>query len=160
MLAVTYTALALVATAANLLAQEAVVTFWHGHAAILASMVAGTLVGLVTKYILDKRYIFMFTARSGYEDGRTFILYSLVGLFTTFIFWGFEIAFQYAFGSKELRYIGAAIGLAIGYAAKYQIDKRLVFPSASKRFVPPDGLGAGPSRSLHRVIRRGWSVGR
>jgi putative flippase GtrA len=128
MLALVYAALALIATAANLLAQEAVVTLWGAHDAILVSMAVGTLVGLVTKYILDKRYIFMFAARSRYDDGKTFLLYSLVGVFTTFIFWFCEIAFQYAFGSKEMRYIGAVIGLAIGYTAKYQIDKRIVFP--------------------------------
>jgi putative flippase GtrA len=147
MLAVTYAALALVATVANLLAQEAVVTFWSGHEGIFASMVVGTLVGLVTKYVLDKRYIFMFKARSGVEDGKTFLLYSIVGLFTTLIFWGFEIAFQYAFGSKELRYIGAAIGLAIGYAAKYQIDKRLVFPRTPRPF----DLGTGSDPALREA---------
>ena len=147
MLALVYAALALVATGANLLAQEVVVIVWPAHDSILASMVMGTIVGLVTKYILDKRYIFMFKARSGYEDGKTFVLYSLVGVFTTFIFWFFEIAFDYAFGSKELRYLGAVIGLAIGYTAKYQIDKRIVFPSASKPRVGKATSEIAPSES-------------
>ena len=50
-----------------------------------------------------------------------------MGLATTVIFWGFEFGFQYLFATKEMRYLGGALGLAIGYVAKYLLDKRFVF---------------------------------
>ncbi len=90
-------------------------------------MAAGTGVGLVVKYILDKRYIFRFRARNVVHDSRVFLLYALMGLATTAIFWGFEFGFHHIFASKEMRYLGGVIGLAIGYLTKYQLDKRFVF---------------------------------
>lgn len=100
---------------------------YAGTFAITASVLAGTAVGLVVKYILDKRYIFGFKARNTVHDGHTFALYTLMGLATTAVFWGFEFGFEYLFQSKELRYLGGIIGLAIGYVIKYQLDKRYVF---------------------------------
>ena len=83
--------------------------------------------GLVVKYILDKRYIFRFRARDAAHDGKTFVLYTLMGLATTLIFWGFEFGFDHIFETKEMRYLGGIIGLAIGYLTKYHLDKRYVF---------------------------------
>ncbi|HSB97219.1 MAG TPA: GtrA family protein, partial [Spongiibacteraceae bacterium] len=60
-------------------------------------------------------------------ETRTFVIYTFMGAFTTLIFWGFEFGFHYLFQAKELRYLGGVIGLAIGYATKYQLDKRFVF---------------------------------
>jgi len=50
-----------------------------------------------------------------------------MGLATTLIFWGFEFSFHYFFETKEMRYLGGVIGLAIGYLTKYHLDKRFVF---------------------------------
>jgi hypothetical protein len=50
-----------------------------------------------------------------------------MGIATTAIFWGFEFGFNHAFQSKEMRYLGGLIGLAIGYWTKYHLDKRYVF---------------------------------
>jgi hypothetical protein len=50
-----------------------------------------------------------------------------MGLATTVIFWGFEFGFEYLFATKEMRYLGGIIGLAIGYVTKYHLDKRYVF---------------------------------
>ena len=50
-----------------------------------------------------------------------------MGLFTTFVFWGVEFAFQYVFGTDGMRYLGGAIGLTIGSIIKYKLDKRFVF---------------------------------
>lgn len=126
-LATTYMILALIATAANIGAQDLVVRSYSGAFDILISVAIGTAVGLVIKYILDKRYIFCFQTRDGLHDAHTFLLYTLMGLATTFVFWGFEFVFQRIFETKEMRYLGGAIGLAIGYALKYQLDKRFVF---------------------------------
>ena len=134
-LVVTYVLLALVATAVNIGSQDIVARLYAGPYAIVPAMVAGTAAGLLVKYILDKRYIFRFRARDLGHDTHTFALYSLMGLATTAIFWGFELGFDYLFASRNMRYLGALIGLAIGYVAKYHLDKRYVF-----RILPKNGL--------------------
>jgi putative flippase GtrA len=126
-LTIIYAILALIATAANIGAQDIVIRSYSGAFAVLISVVVGTGVGLVVKYILDKRYIFRFRARNAVHDGQTFLLYTLMGLATTVIFWGFEFGFHHLFETKEMRYLGGIIGLAIGYLAKYHLDKRFVF---------------------------------
>lgn len=126
-LALTYALLALIATAINIATQDLAVRVYGGPFSVLLSMIAGTGTGLVVKYILDKRYIFRFRARDLGHDSRTFALYTLMGLATTVIFWGFELGFDHLFGSKEMRYAGGVIGLAIGYVTKYYLDKRYVF---------------------------------
>jgi len=130
-LAVLYALIALVATAANIAAQELVVRAYSGPFAVAASVFVGTGVGLVAKYILDKRYIFRFTARDTAHDAQTFLLYTAMGIATTALFWGFEFGFNHAFESKEMRYAGGLIGLGLGYWAKYHLDKRFVFRSAT-----------------------------
>lgn len=126
-LAVTYSILALIASLANFAAQDLTTTVYGGPFSIAISVVLGTGVGLVVKYILDKRYIFSFKARNAIHDGQTFALYTIMGLVTTVIFWGFEFGFQAVFATREMRYLGGALGLAIGYVAKYLLDKRYVF---------------------------------
>lgn len=126
-LAAIYALLAAIATAINIFAQALSVWLYSGVAGIALSMVAGTGAGLIVKYVLDKRYIFRFKAENVAHDGRLFMLYSLMGVFTTVIFWGTELAFHFAFQSAELRYLGGIIGLAIGYLTKYELDKRFVF---------------------------------
>ena len=126
-LAVNYAIFALIATAANIGAQDLVIRTYSGAFDILASVVVGTGVGLVVKYILDKRYIFRFRARSVAHDTQTFALYTVMGLATTVVFWGFEFGFHHIFETKEMRYLGGVIGLTIGYLTKYHLDKRYVF---------------------------------
>jgi GtrA-like protein len=126
-LALTYAILALVATAANIGAQELSIRLYAGPLGVLLSVAIGTGVGLVVKYLLDKRYIFAFRARDARHDGQTFLLYALMGLVTTVVFWGFEFGFEWLFQDKAMRYLGGVIGLVLGYLAKYQLDKRFVF---------------------------------
>ena len=126
-LAINYAIFALIATAANIGSQDLVIRTYSGAFDILASVVVGTGVGLVVKYILDKRYIFRFRARNVAHDTQTFALYTVMGLATTVIFWGFEFGFHHIFETKEMRYLGGVIGLAIGYLTKYCLDKRYVF---------------------------------
>lgn len=126
-LAINYASFALIATVANIGAQDLVIRTYSGAFDILASVVVGTGVGLVVKYILDKRYIFRFQARSVAHDTQTFALYTVMGLVTTVIFWGFEFGFHHIFETKEMRYLGGIFGLAIGYLTKYRLDKRYVF---------------------------------
>ena len=127
----------MISTATNIGAQDLVIRGYSGAFDVLLSMAVGTGVGLVVKYMLDKRYIFRFRASNAVHDGQTFALYALMGLATTVIFWGFEYGFQHLFDSREMRYLGGVIGLAIGYLAKYRLDKRYVFNSREPG--PPGG---------------------
>ncbi len=122
-----YTIFALFATIANIGSQEIAITLYQGSFAIMLSILVGTAVGLVLKYWLDKRYIFQYQTQSIQQGSKTFTLYTIMGIVTTLIFWGFELAFDAIYGTKEMRYVGGVIGLAIGYYVKYQLDKRYVF---------------------------------
>ena len=126
-LAIVYAIIALIATAANLVAQALAVHLWTGPWQIELSVLVGTAVGLVLKYLLDKVFIFRFKAENAAHDLHTFVLYTGMGVLTTVVFWGFEFAFYRAFEDKSLRYLGGLIGLGIGYWAKYHLDKRFVF---------------------------------
>lgn len=122
-----YVIFALLAILANILGQDVATRLYTGTYSVLLSIIFGTGIGLVIKYWLDKRYIFRFRTRDAMHDSRTFALYSLMGVVTTAIFWGFEFGFDYLFQSKELRYAGGVLGLLLGYVLKYHLDKRLVF---------------------------------
>ncbi len=122
-----YILFALISTVANLGFQFLSFQLYGGFMAIYVAMAVGTLAGLVVKYILDKRYIFYHETQSKKEDAQKFMLYSLMGVFTTFIFWGVEIGFDKVFGGATAKYVGGFIGLAIGYSIKYFLDKRFVF---------------------------------
>jgi putative flippase GtrA len=126
-LTIRYAIFAGIATIANICAQEGVIQGYQGPYDLWGSIFAGTFVGLVVKYLLDKRFIFRFRPQSKAHDGKTFLLYTLMGVLTTGVFWGFEFTFNEIFHNKEMRYIGGIIGLAFGYLAKYQLDKRFVF---------------------------------
>ena len=124
-----YTIFALLATAANIGAQELAIRLYGGDYAVTLAIMVGTAVGLTVQYVLDRKYIFHFRVESVSHDTRTFVLYTLMGVVTTAIFWGFEFGFYFLFESKSMRYLGGIIGLAIGYWMKYHLDKRFVFTS-------------------------------
>jgi putative flippase GtrA len=126
-LAILYALLAAIATTANIGAQELAIRAYHGRFGVAAAVVVGTAVGLGVKYLLDKRYIFGFQARDLQHDMWTFVLYTVMGIATTLLFWAFEFSFNRIFETKEMRYAGALIGLGLGYWAKYHLDKRFVF---------------------------------
>ena len=125
-----------IAMASNLAAQALVMYFDNNSHAMLLSMLVGTGVGLVTKYILDKHYIFIFKAENLAHDGKLFFLYSVMGIVTTALFWIIEYGFHWIFATELMRYIGGAIGLIMGYLIKYRLDKQFVFvnknPNASR----------------------------
>ena len=122
-----YILFSILATVANIGTQDLVVRFYTGPFQLTGSVIFGAGVGLVVKYMLDKRYIFQFCAESVAHDTRTFALYTVMGLVTTAVFLSFEFGFYYLFDTKEMRYFGGVIGLAIGYLVKYHLDKRFVF---------------------------------
>jgi putative flippase GtrA len=126
-LALRYVAFAVVATVANLGAQRLVLTQGEGAAHFAVAVLVGTAVGLVVKYVLDKRWIFFDATTGARAQGRQFGLYTAMGLVTTAIFWATETAFWAAFGTHTAREIGAVLGLAVGYWVKYRLDRAYVF---------------------------------
>lgn len=126
-LAIRYVAFAVIATIANLGAQRLVMSPDAGASSYIAALLMGTLIGLVVKYLLDKRWIFADASTGLAAHGRKFSLYTLMGVATTLIFWGTETIFWLAWQTQAAREAGAVLGLAIGYAVKYRLDRRFVF---------------------------------
>ena len=94
---------------------------------ILFAMGAGTGAGLVLKYLLDKRWIFEYSTEGLRDDFVKFILYTLMGVVTTVIFWGTELLFDALLPHDWAKYLGGAVGLTIGYTTKFFLDRRFVF---------------------------------
>lgn len=127
MLALRYAAFALLATLANLALQRAVFGLFGPPFAYPLALGAGTIAGLVVKYLLDRRWIFFDRKRSLGALGRQFSLYTLTGVATTAIFWTSETTFWLIFGSLRMAQLGAVLGLTAGYVIKYRLDRRFVF---------------------------------
>ena len=137
-LVIRYAAFAALATVANLGAQRVVLAVGeavapgHEAAAFAAAVFVGTGVGLVLKYVLDKRWIFADATTGAAAQGAQFALYTVMGLVTTAIFWGTETAFWLIWGTDAMRELGAVLGLAVGYVVKYHLDRRLVFTGQAR----------------------------
>jgi len=124
-IALRYVIFAVIATIANLGTQRLVLS--GGEGLFIWAVLAGTAVGLVVKYLLDKRWIFFDTSSGTAAHARKFTLYTVMGLLTTAIFWGMETAFWLTWRTDAMRELGAVIGLTIGYVVKYWLDRRYVF---------------------------------
>ncbi len=122
-----YTAFAIVAVIVNLAVQRVVLLGGDSAIWFTLALGAGTLAGLVVKYVLDKRWIFFDRTAGAGATGKQFGLYSLMGVATTVIFWATETGFWLVWGTDLAREVGAVIGLTIGYVTKYQLDRRFVF---------------------------------
>ncbi|MCJ8518804.1 putative flippase GtrA [Pseudorhizobium tarimense] len=124
--AVRYVGFAFIATAVNFLAQEMTIRVFPGYPLML-SILVGTLAGFAVKYVLDKKWIFFDDYTSHSSEAKKIVLYGLFSVLTTAIFWGFEITFWALWGTNLAKYVGGALGLAIGYVSKYALDRRFVF---------------------------------
>lgn len=122
-----YAFFAVLATLANLATQRGVLWFGDSGTVFAFAVAAGTIVGLVLKYILDKRWIFGDISSGVKAHSKQFSLYTAVGLVTTGIFWGMETAFWLVWQTDAMRELGAVLGLSIGYVVKYNLDRRFVF---------------------------------
>ena len=127
-----YTAFAILATIANLGAQRLVLMAGEGGWIFAAAVFTGTLVGLVVKYVLDKRWIFQDMSTGVKAHGQRFSLYTLMGVITTAIFWGTETAFWLIWQTDAMRELGAILGLSVGYVIKYHLDRRFVFTAPAQ----------------------------
>lgn len=126
-----YTAFAIFAALANLLTQQLVLSVSSAGFGYVAALVAGTGIGLVTKYLLDKRWIFFDPLQDFRHETSKFSVYTLTGVATTLLFWASETAFWAIGQTDEMRILGAMLGLAAGYAIKYRLDRRFVFGNAT-----------------------------
>lgn len=127
MIATKYILFAIISTLINILFQRISLFVYVGLGSLYIAMLAGTLVGLIVKYILDKKYIFYHIPQDKADDVKKFAIYTAMGILTTVIFWGTELGFDALFKSENAKYLGAIIGLSIGYAIKYFLDKKYVF---------------------------------
>lgn len=127
LLVLRYAFFAVLATLGNLAAQRVVLWFGDSSTVFALAVAAGTIVGLVLKYILDKRWIFGDMSAGVKAHSKRFALYTAMGLVTTAIFWGMETAFWLVWQTDAMRELGAVLGLSIGYLVKYNLDRHFVF---------------------------------
>lgn len=119
-----YIAFAVVATIANLAAQEA---FLRASGSLTVAILAGTAAGFATKYLLDKKWVFADRYTTHSHELRKVTLYGAFSVVTTLVFWLFEVAFWMAWRTDLAKYTGAVLGLAVGYAIKFVLDRAFVF---------------------------------
>ncbi|MBL0373700.1 GtrA family protein [Rhizobium sp. KVB221] len=122
-----YAAFAAASIIANLTTQRIMLAIDDSALGFVTAVGLGTLVGLVLKYILDKRWIFFDGASGLVSHGRKFTLYTATGIVTTAIFWGTETAFWLIWRTTLAREAGAIFGLVVGYFIKYNLDRQFVF---------------------------------
>ncbi|RPH00300.1 GtrA family protein [bacterium TMED221] len=90
----------------------------------------GTILGMILKYYLDKNFIFYYVKKE-FNNKNIFLLYIFTSIFTTIIFWAIELWFSYYVNITYSEYLGALVGLTLGYSLKYILDKHLVFNNQS-----------------------------
>ena len=117
----------LISTLINLLSQWVIFTSIKHDSVFEIAVLVGTFMGLIVKYGLDKKWIFNYLSMNLKENTRTFLMYSLMGVFTTMIFWTAEYLFYTFIKFNGSQYVGAFLGLSIGYYLKYLLDKKYVF---------------------------------
>ena len=129
-IAIRYSLFAVVSIIVNITTQDLLIRIYSSEFAVVLSVLAGTATGLVSKFLLDKHYIFYFRSKNLTHDMRLFTAYTATGIGTTLLFWACEFSFEFLFGSRLARYSGAVLGLTLGYLLKYRLDKKLVFVEA------------------------------
>ena len=129
-IAARYVLFAVLSTLVNFLTQEAVLVAFP-WAPLAISILAGTATGFASKYVLDKKWVFNDSYINSRDEARKVGLYGLFSIATTAVFWGFELTAWAIWQTDAAKYAGGALGLAIGYAAKYALDRRFVFRAES-----------------------------
>ena len=96
------------------------------------ALLVGTGAGWISKYALDKHYVFRHRSNSNVELVGNMATHASVGVFTTLIFWTIESLFHFYVPIPGAMYVGAALGLAVCYVLRYQIDRLVVFRTATQ----------------------------
>ena len=125
-----YASFAGIATAANVASQAASLSLYHGYGGLMVSVLAGTAIGFIVKYVLDKHLIFFDKRASATRELTKVVLYGVTAIVTTIVFWSAEFGFWIMWRTALAKYAGAVIGLGIGYMIKYLLDRRFVFVEA------------------------------
>lgn len=136
MQALKYFTFAIVCTILNLGTQFMILEGFDQHrferdTMVILAILCGTFAGLLSKFFLDKFYVFKDPAASHSMELRKFCLYSLMGVVTTLIFWFTEWCFYITWTNPTAKYIGGLLGLGLGYSLKYVLDQRFVFKQVS-----------------------------
>ena len=122
-----YTLISALSIVINLSAQMLSMLGYKGANSVELSILVGTVASFPLRFLLEKRYIFNCRSRKLSQGGEMFVLYGGTSMITTLIFWGIEYSFHLACGSDVVRYVGAIVGLGIGFYVKYLLDKKYVF---------------------------------
>lgn len=126
-LLILYSVFAIIVTITNLSSQRLVLSFLTGNVGYFAALIAGTFIGVVLGYILDKNWIFKDSVMSSRAMGKQFFWYAMSGVIPTLVFWLIESVFWFIWKTDGMRELGAVLGLAIAYTLKYFILRRYVF---------------------------------
>ena len=111
----------------NIGAQIISTVFYDGPFFIELSILVGTAAGMPPRFILEKRYLFNSESLNHDDNRRLFFMYCGTAVLSTICFWSAEYAFHLIYENEEMRYVGAVIGLTVGFWLKYQLDKNYVF---------------------------------
>jgi peptidoglycan biosynthesis protein MviN/MurJ (putative lipid II flippase) len=125
-----YILFAILATTVNIFFQYLSFLLIDHKYELYIAMLNGTILGMILKYYLDKNFIFYYVKKE-FNNKNIFLLYIFTSIFTTIIFWAIELWFSYYVNINYSEYIGALVGLTLGYSLKYLLDKQLVFNNQS-----------------------------
>ena len=126
MIATRYILFAILSTLVNLFSQFLTFIILDYMYETYIAIANGTIAGLLVKYLLDKYYIFNLNVKE-YSSSNTFVPYVLTSILTTIIFWVTELWFINYIQIPYTEYIGAIVGLSMGYTLKYFLDRDFVF---------------------------------
>lgn len=127
MLLAKYMAFAALAIWLNLTLQFFSLGLYQGRGSLFIAMGIGTASGLLIKYYFDSYFIFQSTVELQKNDLLRLIKYTVTGVLTTIFFWTVEVMFHVVWGQPYAKYIGAAVGLSVGYYIKFLLDQKYVF---------------------------------
>ena len=125
-----YVLFAVIAGLVNIATQELVVRGVPSETIIL-SVLSGTAVGFLVKYLLDKHWVFFDGYHGHVAEVRKIVVYGAFSVVTTLLFWATELSFWSVFQTSEAKYAGAVLGLSLGNWIKYLLDKHYVFGARS-----------------------------
>jgi peptidoglycan biosynthesis protein MviN/MurJ (putative lipid II flippase) len=125
-----YILFAILATTVNIFFQYLSFLLIDHKYELYIAILNGTILGMILKYYLDKNFIFYYVKKE-FNNKNIFLLYIFTSIFTTIIFWAIELWFSYYVNINYSEYLGALVGLTLGYSLKYLLDKQLVFNNQS-----------------------------
>lgn len=125
-IALRYALFCVIAGVMNILTQAAVFSIATIEP-LAISILAGTAIGFIVKYVLDKHWIFFDDYGDVRQEVGKLFLYGAFSVAMTLVFWGTELAFLAIGGTQLAKYIGAVVGLTIGNSAKYLLDYHFTF---------------------------------